>query len=503
MVASERASLVHLSPTRQALINLQFAYLQLFILHPPDGLILIMSHPLFTPEVRYMLAENQLESLRTFCETLHPATVADALADEFSPEEVWKIMSLAGIREQAAIFEYFSSEWQVAMVAGTGQPNVARLIEKMSHDDRVDLMRRLSPRVADGLLRLVDDADRKDIAALLRNAEGTVGALMTTDYAWVPQNLLAGEAIDRLRQQAPDRETIYYIYVLDESSRRLIGIVSLRDLILSARNVSLSELMETELQFLRASDDKEKAVQELARYDFLALPVVDDQGRLVGIVTHDDVIDVLQDEATEDLQRQAGVGPIGPNYLEAPFVTVWYNRAIWLALLFLAQMFTFEAMSFFDDAMKAIFVLSMLVPLCISCGGNAGSQAATLVTRALALGQINVRDWWHVVRREVLIGIALGATLGILGLMRTWFLTPERVLTNSDGTQTDLMFLSISIAMSVAVICLWGTLVGSCLPIVFKKFGVDPAIAASPFIATLSDVSGIIIYFNVARWWLM
>src|SRR5262245_17255615 len=221
-----------------------------------------MVHLLFGPEVRQMLAENNVAEMKEFCESLHPATVAETLAGEFTVEEVWRFLSSTSIRNQAAIFEYFPIEWQVKMVEGAGRERMAHLIEKMSHDDRVDLLRRLMPRVTEGLLRLVDEADRKDIATLTKYAENTAGALMTTDYAWLPANINVTEAIERLRLQAPDRETIYYVYVLDDQ-RRLIGVVSLKDLILAPRHALIKDVMEKELVRVRVGDDREQVAQEM------------------------------------------------------------------------------------------------------------------------------------------------------------------------------------------------------------------------------------------------
>ncbi|MBI1915057.1 MAG: magnesium transporter, partial [Planctomycetes bacterium] len=413
-------------------------------------------------------------------------------------EEVWRILGHTTIQNQAAIFEYFPLERQVELVEGTGRQHMARLIEEMSPDDRADLLRRLPRPVADSLLRLVDEADRRDIATLVQYAEGTAGALMTTDYAWLPDNITAGEALERLRLQAPDTETIYYIYVVNEQ-RKLLGVVSLRDVLLKPRQVPVRDFMETKIVTVKASEDPEKVAREMARYDLLAIPVVDDDGRLIGIVTHDDVIDVVVSEATEDLQRQAGVGPLAENYLEASFVKVWWHRAVWLAALFIAEMFTFNAMAFFDDAMKAVTVLALFVPLCISTGGNSGSQAATLITRALALGQATTSAWVRVLRHEIAMGLALGLTLGVIAVARTYFLTPAHVLETPDSRVVGLTSLTLVIGMAVMGICLWGTLVGSMLPLVFKRLGVDPAMASSPFVATFVDVTGIVIYFNIAR----
>jgi magnesium transporter len=531
-----------------------------------------MSHPLFGPEVRLMLQEGDAAEMKTFCETLHPATVAEALTGEFEPDEVWKVLSTTSIRDQADIFEYFPIDMQVRLVEGTGRPHIARLIEQMSPDDRARLLRRLPPRVTEAILRLVDEADRRDIAALAKYPEGTVGAIMTTDYAWVPPGLRAPEAVERLRQQAPNTETIYVVYVLEEGNRKLLGVVGLRELILAPRTAAVRDLMNTEVQTLRATDDRERAAKELARYDFLALPVVDDEGRLVGIVTHDDVIDVVVQEATEDAHMMGAVQPLAENYLEAPFVTIWRKRAFWLACLFGAELFTFTALSHFEDEIGKLVVLSLFVPLCISTGGNSGSQAATLITRAMALGQLTVANWAKVLRHELAIGLVLGLTLGVIAFVRG-ALTPTDIRAGEkemdegfsvrvaqdvnldappggkvdlpqeakmvfdakdfrhvqlpagqspkllrDGEVREYEFpahaklrqqavdrwaLAQVIALAVMGICLWGTIVGSMLPLVFKRIGVDPGIASSPFVATFVDVTGIIIYFTIAKLFLL
>ena len=272
-----------------------------------------MAHPLFGPEIRLMLDEHNAEGLRAFCESLHPATVAEAFSDEFNPEQVWEVISHAAIRTQAAIFEYLPPTRQEEML-GKARPQVGQLIGKMSHDDRVDLLRRVPAKIADALIRVVDEADRKDIATLFQYGENTVGALMTTDYAWLPGTLTAAEAIDQLRQQAPDRETIYYIYVLDEpnrrsdgtlSPRRLLGVASLRDLILVPRHSLIRDVMESKVVALRFDEDQEAVTKVFSRYDFLAIPVVDDRFGLLGIVTHDDVLDVV---ATGSDRRLAASG---------------------------------------------------------------------------------------------------------------------------------------------------------------------------------------------------
>src|SRR6516162_1493561 len=387
-----------------------------------------MVHQLFSPEVRLMIAEDDKEGMREFCESLHPATVAEALEGDLDVEQVWRFLANTSIAHQAAIFEYFSLDWQVKMVEGTGRERMAHLIEKMSHDDRVELLRRLNPMVADSLLRLVDEADRKDIAILFKQSEHSAGGLMTTDYAWLPPTIKAADALERLRLQAPESETIYYIFVLDDN-RKLLGVVSLRDLILAPRNALIQDIMEAKVVAVKVTDDPEFVAKELARYDLLAIPVVDDQGRMVGIITHDDVIDVVVQEATEDVYRMGGVGPLEENYLEMNFFRLWHKRAFWLACLFVAELFTFTALSHFDEAINAVVVLALFVPLCISTGGNSGSQAATLITRALALGQVTPRSWLRVIRHELLMGIVLGLTLGSIGFVRG-AMTPEDIRGN-------------------------------------------------------------------------
>jgi magnesium transporter len=255
--------------------------------------------------------------------------------------------------------------------------------------------------------------------------------------------------------------------------------------------------METELVTLRYDEDAEAVAQLFARYDLIAVPVVDEQFGLLGIVTHDDVLDVVTREATEDLQRQGGVGPIEGNYLEASFTRVWYSRAQWLAVLFILQMFTINAMASFESDMKRVAFLLAFIPLCLSVGGNAGSQAATLVIRALALDHVHTRDWARVFRRELLMAASLAAALGLLSIARTYFLTPDNILNEVPSG----FFWSLNWVVTGAVmgICLTGAIVGAMLPLVIKAIGMDPALMSAPFIATVSDVLGIIIFFHILK----
>src|SRR5262245_8707623 len=290
-----------------------------------------MADPIFTPEAKQMLESDDRGAMGTFTETLHPATVADALTDAFAVSDTWRFLESAPIESQAAIFAYFPMETQLALLRSGAGEQMAKLIEEMSSDDRADLLRQLPEPVRDDLLRLVDEADRKDIAKLIQYPANTAGALMTTDYAWLPGNITVEDALERLRKQAPDAETIYYVYILDDQ-RRLQGVVSLRDLILAPRRAILSDIMEKRVVAARDTADREQVAKDFAEYDLLAMPVVDADNRLVGIITSDDVLDVVQAEATEDVHRMGGVGPLEENYMEASFLQIWRNRAFWLSM---------------------------------------------------------------------------------------------------------------------------------------------------------------------------
>jgi len=451
-----------------------------------------MSNLLVLPDLREMLADNDEAGLTEIVRELHAATIAD-FSEGLSVEDTWQLLNHAPVPRQAEILSFYPPAKQVEMVTGAGRQRISKLLEAMPHDDRVDLVKQLDPDVVEDLLPLVAKADREDIRRLLSYPEDSAGAVMTTDYATLPVDMTVTQALDELRRQAPEKETIYYVYVLDQH-RQLLGFISLRHLILAKPQAIVGDIMEHEVISVRVDEDREEVARQLARYNFIAIPVVDDQHRLVGIVTHDDVIDVVVAEATEDVLHQAGVATIVENYLDAPFATIWWKRAVWLACFFVAEaLLASSAMAHFENTMATVLVLALFVPLCTSTGGNSGSQAATLATRALALGHVELRDWWRVLRHELLMGIALGMTVGIVGCLVAIF-WPQ-----SGPDAVHPWLLAIVIGQSVACICLWGTLLGSMLPLVFKRLGLDPGYASSPFVATFVDVTGIIIYFTFAR----
>ncbi len=456
----------------------------------------MMSNILYLPELREMLAENDAAGLKEFCTVLHPARTADFMAG-LTPEESWAVLQHADPQLRAEIFSFFSKEKQKEILERIDRAAAAELIGNLPPDDRVDLLQEVSPEVVDELMPLVSTEERRDIIRLSSYPEETAGAIMTTRFARLSEDLTVRQALDEIARQAAEQETIYYLYVVD-SEDHLRGLVSARQLLahLARPDTPIRDLMERDLITVNVKEDQEEVARKVARYDLVAIPVVDDAHRLLGIITHDDVIDVLREEATEDAHRMAGITPIVDNFLEMPFLTVWRKRAVWLCMLFVAELFTFSALAYFEAAIEAVVALALFVPLCISTGGNSGSQAATLVTRALALGQVTVWDWWRVLRHEIFMGIALGCTLGAIGFLRA-AATPQGVL--GDVSHWQLAFV---IAQSVACIALWGTLVGSMLPLIFKWLGIDPGFASSPFVATFVDVTGIVIYFTIAHLYL-
>jgi magnesium transporter len=322
--------------------------------------------------------------------------------------------------------------------------------------------------------------------------------MMTTSYARLREGMTVRQALDALGREAEDIETIYYVFVLD-ADEHLRGVVSARQLIsaVGRPNLLIDDLMERAVVSVDVTDSQELVAQRVAKYDLHAIPVVDHEHHMLGIITHDDVIDVVAEEATEDAYRMAAIEPMEENYLEASYLDVWRKRSFWLLSLFLAEFLTFTVMTYFENEMKAVFVLSLFVPLVISVGGNSGSQAATLITRAMALGHVGLGDWFRVLWHELLMGVALGATLGAAGLVRG-AATSSRVL---DGVNRWSMGLVVGTA--VMGICLWGTIVGSMLPVLFKRMGFDPGYASTPFVATFVDVTGIVIYFTVAKFYLL
>lgn len=359
-------------------------------------------------------------------------------------------------------------------------------------DDTADLIQAMPSETRSALLDLLDDVTRREVRALLAYAEDDAGGLMSPRFARVRSDMTVDEAISYLRKQAAQVETIYYAYVLDDE-QRLLGVISFRQLFQKPGDTHVREVMHTELITVREDMDQESVARVYTEQDLVAIPVVDAAGRMKGIITYDDIADVVREEDTEDVQKLGGMSALEEPYLNVPLVALVRKRAGWLAALFLGEMLTATAMAHYEREIAAAVVLALFVPLIISSGGNSGSQATTLVIRAMALGEVKLRDWWRVLRREVSAGFALGVALGAIGLMR--ILVWQAV----GGTYgPHYVGVAVTVALSLVGCVLWGSVSGAMLPFLLRRLGFDPASASAPFVATLVDVTGLIIYFSVA-----
>lgn len=360
-------------------------------------------------------------------------------------------------------------------------------------DDAADLTQAAPPEHREELLGLLDNRTRNEVSALLAYAEDEAGGLMNPRFARVRPDATVDEAIGYLRRQARGRiESIYYVYVLDEL-QRLLGVVSFRELFSKAGAQSIRDIMHTDIVSVREDEHQEAVSRVFAQHSLQAIPVVDGESRMKGIVTLDDIVDVVQEEATEDIQKVGGMEALGAPYLNVGFTSMLKKRAGWLSALLIGEMLTATAMAFFEDEIARAVVLALFVPLIISSGGNSGSQASTLVIRAMALGEVRLRDLWRVARRELGAGLCLGAILGLLGFLR---IVAWEALMPTYGAH--YLLLGLTIFGSLLGVVTFGTLTGSLLPFLLRRLGFDPASASAPFVATLVDVTGLVIYFTVA-----
>jgi magnesium transporter len=373
-------------------------------------------------------------------------------------------------------------------------PGERRLwMRSLAPDDAADCIQEAPVEAREALMELLDEPTRKEVAALLAYAEDDAGGLMNPRFGRVRPDLRVDEAISYLRREVAERvETIYYAYVLD-AEQRLLGVVSFRELVTAPPDKTVRDVMRTDVVAVREETDQEEVGRLLAEHDLMAIPVVDLEGRMKGIVSADDIVDVVREEATEDIQKIGGTQALEEPYLQVGLGRLIRKRGGWLSALFLGEMLTASAMGYFEAEIARAVVLALFIPLIISSGGNSGSQATTLVIRAMAIGEVRLRDWWRVMSREVGAGLALGSLLGVIGLARillwqwAFHLYGEHYL-----------LVALTVAASLVGVVLWGTLAGSMLPFVLRRLGLDPANASAPFVATLVDVSGIVIYFSLA-----
>jgi len=393
----------------------------------------------------------------------------------------------------ASVFKILDLSVQKRIIHELPANSTASLLNELPADDRTDFLEELPSNVVRELIKLLDPEERKITLSLLGYPENSIGRLMTPDYVYVYPDNTIEEVFATIRKYGKDSETINVIYVINEKGE-LLDDIRIRDFILNPPDKKVSELMDDRVVALHAYDDQETASEVFKMNNRVALPVVSNSNKLLGIVTIDDILWVASEEFSEDMQKMGGTAALKEPYLEIPIMRLFKKRVVWLVVLFLGELLTATAMAYFEDEIKRAVVLALFVPLIISSGGNSGSQASTLIIQAMAVGEITLKDWWRVMRREIVSGLLLGTVLGLIGFFRifAWHsFAPELY-------GIHWMAIGVTVGVTLLGVVLWGTLSGSMLPMILKKLGADPAVSSAPFVATLVDVTGLIIYFSVA-----
>lgn len=441
------------------------------------------------PDLREIIRDGQAADLVDFFADYNAPRIAEMLED-FEPGEQVEILALLEHRQRGEVFSYLDLDTQVHLAETLPTDVIASVLQWMPHDDRAKLAYQLEEEQVDQILRQLAQAEREDIRRLLAYEPGTAGAVMTTDYAALPPQISVREAIARLRQEAPDRETIDYAYVID-AHRKPLGLVSLKQLILARPSVRIEEIMNRDVILGKVFDDQEEIARKIEKYDLYALPIVDERDHMVGIVTHDDAMDILRQEQGESILAFGGVGGQAADQMDSDYWRTGIGSSVrrrltWLLPLFLSGTMTGWVLDRFEWVDKLIPSLAVFVPLLIGTGGNAGSQAVGTIIRALALGEVQFSDALKVLMREWITGLLLGILLGSLGFFFAWL-----------GLGTSPRF-ALVISLTILGICMWANVVGSMVPLVATRLGIDPAIVSAPLISTLVDVTGLVIYYIIA-----
>jgi magnesium transporter len=438
--------------------------------------------PVSPETLRDRLSRGDLATLLPALRQEHPADLA-ALLDVLAPEEAWRVLQLLPLPLQAETFGYFDLAFQADLVAAAPRDRLAALITEMNADDRADLYNELSEEQQEALLPGLAQAEREDLRRLAAHEEGTAGAIMTSDYAVLTESLTAAQALDKLRREAPDKETIYRTYVIDGEGR-LIGTVRLQALILAQPGARVANFMERRTLAVPVDAPQELAAKRIARYDVLAVPVVDPEGKLLGIVTHDDATDVLEEETTEDFLRQSTVGPLEGSIRDSSPVSLYRARVFWLVLLVFGNLISGMGIAYYEDTIAAHVALVFFLPLLIASGGNAGSQSSTLMVRALSTGDVKMSDLGWLLGRELLVALMLGLTMSAAVSGLGWW---------RGGWE-----IAAIVSSAMILIVLVGALIGLTLPFLLTKFRLDPATASGPLVASMADMAGVLIYFGIA-----
>lgn len=428
-------------------------------------------------------SDADTETHREFIATQHPADIAQFLK-EHDAQMSWRVLDLMETSRQAEVLGYLDRGLQVELAKSASRKRLASIVTEMDSDERADFFNALTEDEQEALLPALAQAEREDIRRLSAYEEETAGAIMTSDYAVLTPELTARQALDRLRLEAPDKETINRSYVVDEN-RKLIGTVALQDLILVAPTTLVENIMERDTRAIRVEEDQEEVAHKIAHYDQIALPVIDADERIVGIVTHDDALDVLTQEATEDFHKSSTVRGLTESVGRASISILYRARVGWLVLLVFANIFSGAGIAHFEDVIAVHMALLFFLPLLIASGGNAGTQASTLTIRAMATGDVRPRDWARMLGREILVAGLLGLTMAVaIYGIGVWRGGPD---------------IAITVSISMLIIVLAGSLIGMTLPFILERAHSDPATASGPLVTSIADVMGVLVYFGVAQ----
>jgi magnesium transporter len=446
---------------------------------------------LLGPDINELVAQRRFEQLRRALQELEAADVAE-LIEGLEGADAAVVFRLLPRDLAAETFSHLDADQQQALIEHLTTERLATLINELEPDDRTAFLEEMPAEVAHRLIALLNPSERRITQTILGYPEESIGRLMTPDYVRIKADWTIARALEHIRKYGRDAETINVIYVVDDAGR-LVDDLRIQQILLADPHHLVESIMDRNVVALPADGDREEAVHQMQRYDRVALPVVDSRGSLVGIVTADDVADVAEQEATEDIQKMGGMEALDAPYLESGFGQMLRKRAGWLAVLFFGEMFTATAMAYFEDEIARAVVLALFIPLIISSGGNSGSQATSLIIRAMAVGEVSMRHWMRVLIRELAAGVLLGALLGLIAICRV-VLWPSRAALYGD----HYVLIALTVALSLVGVVTFGTFVGSMLPFVLRRAGLDPATASAPLVATLVDVTGLIIYFTVA-----
>lgn len=450
-----------------------------------------LEHPGLAEQFESLIQTEDRLKIREFLDDQLISDVAQLVDD--LPDYQSQIIANMSVHRAASVFKILDISAQKDIIRELPANTTATLLNELPADDRTDFLEELPSNVVRELIKLLDPDERKVTLSLLGYPENSIGRLMTPDYVYVyPWNTIE-EVFSTIRKFGKDSETINVIYVINDKGE-LLDDIRIREFILNPPDKKVSELMDDRFIALQPEDDQETAADVFKMNNRVALPVVSKSNKLLGIVTIDDILWVTAEEFSEDMQKMGGTSALNEPYLEIPILKLFRKRVFWLVILFLGELLTASAMAYFEDEIQRAVVLALFIPLIISSGGNSGSQASTLIIQAMAVGEITVKDWWRVMRREIISGVLLGSVLGLIGFFRIYFWQQL-----SPGIYGEhWMPVGFTVGITLLGVVLWGTLSGSMLPLFLKKMGADPAVSSAPFVATLVDVTGLIIYFSVA-----